>query len=359
MAALNVALIGQGFMGKAHSNAYAQVGHFFPELRKVRRKVVCGRNRERLAAFAKTWEWEQVETDWRRIVERDDIDIVDICTPNALHAEMAVAAAEAGKMALCEKPAANNAVEAAAMAEAAKGVPNMVWFNYRRVPAVELARQLVHEGKLGRIFQYRAAYLQEWGNDFTRPAAWRLSKAAAGSGANGDLNSHLIDTAMMMLGPIREVSATMETFFDEKPDPSRPGETYPVDVDDTVLTQARFANGTLATFEATRFAVGVRNANRFEITRRKRHAALRPRRTQPPALCRCVRRKATARHKHDPGHRSGPSLRSEDLAPRALARIRAHVYRRAGRLLGRTRKRRAGAADLGRCAAGTTRTRCD
>ena len=265
MAALNVALIGQGFMGKAHSNAYAQVGHFFPELRKVRRKVVCGRNRERLAAFAKTWEWEQVETDWRRIVERDDIDIVDICTPNALHAEMAVAAAEAGKMALCEKPAANNAVEAAAMAEAAKGVPNMVWFNYRRVPAVELARQLVHEGKLGRIFQYRAAYLQEWGNDFTRPAAWRLSKAAAGSGANGDLNSHLIDTAMMMLGPIREVSATMETFFDEKPDPSRPGETYPVDVDDTVLTQARFANGTLATFEATRFAVGVRNANRFEI----------------------------------------------------------------------------------------------
>ena len=166
MTALNVALIGQGFMGKAHSNAYAQVGHFFPELRKVRRKVVCGRNRERLAAFAKTWEWEQVETDWRRIVERDDIDIVDICTPNALHAEMAVAAAEAGKMALCEKPAANNAVEAAAMAEAAKGVPNMVWFNYRRVPAVELARQLVHEGKLGRIFQYRAGVLAGMGKRF-------------------------------------------------------------------------------------------------------------------------------------------------------------------------------------------------
>lgn len=265
MSPLNVAMIGHGFMGKAHSNAYAQVGHFFPELRKVHRKIVCGRRRESLEALAKTWEWEETETDWRRILERDDIDIVDICTPNYLHAEMAIAAAAAGKMVLCEKPAANNAVEAEAMAAAAKGVPNMVWFNYRRIPAIAFARQLVAEGKLGRVFHYRAAYLQEWGNDFTRPAGWRTSKAASGSGANGDLNSHLIDTAMMLLGPIREVSATMETFFDEKPDPSRPGATYPVDVDDAVLVQARFANGTPATFEATRFAVGSKNENRFEI----------------------------------------------------------------------------------------------
>ena len=265
MAELNAALIGQGFMGKAHSNAYAQVGRFFPELPKVRRKVVCGRNHEALAAFAETWGWEGIETDWRRVVERDDVDIVDICTPNYLHAEPAIAAAQAGKMVLCEKPPANNAAEAAAMAAAAQGVPSMVWFNYRRAPAVELARQLVHEGRLGRIFHYRAAYLQQWGVDFTRPAGWRLSKAEAGSGANGDLNSHLIDTAMMLLGPIREVSATMETFFAEKPDPARPGETYPVDVDDAVLAQARFAVGALATFEATRFAVGVGNSNRFEI----------------------------------------------------------------------------------------------
>ncbi len=265
MSELNVAMIGYGMMGKAHSNAYAQVGHFFPELRKVCRKIVCGRYREGVEALANAWDWEQVETDWRRVIERDDIDIVDICTPNHLHAEMAIAAAEAGKMVLCEKPLANNAAEAEAMAEAAKGVPNMVWFNYRRVPAIAFARDLVREGKLGRVFHYRATYLQGWGIDPVRRSAWRMSKAAAGSGANGDLNSHLIDTAMMILGPLKEVSATMETFIPDNPDPANPGQRFTVDVDDAVFVQARFASGTLATFEATRFAVGFQNANRFEI----------------------------------------------------------------------------------------------
>ena len=262
---LNVAMIGYGFMGKAHSNAFAQVGHFFPHVRKVRRRVVCGRNRAGLEALAGAWGWDEVETDWRRVMERRDIDIVDICTPNYLHAEMAIAAAQAGKMVLCEKPLANNMEEARAMVAAASDVPTFVWFNYRRVPAVELARKLVDEGRLGRIYQYRALYLQQWGPDPTRPRNWKMAKRTAGSGVNGDLNSHLLDTAMMILGPISEVSATFETFLPEKPDPDHPGQTYGIDIDDAVLVQARFRSGTLGTFEATRFATGYQNDNSFVV----------------------------------------------------------------------------------------------
>ena len=265
MSALNIALIGTGFMGKAHSNAYAQVGHFFPRVRKVCRKVVCGRNRARLEALAHAWEWQETETDWRRIVGRKDIGVVDICTPNYLHAEMAIAAAEAGKMVLCEKPLANTLAEAKAMAAAAAKVPNFVWFNYRRVPAVLLVRRLLEERRLGRIYQYRAQYLQQWGPDPSRPRNWKMAKRTAGSGVNGDLNSHLLDTAMMLLGPIRELSATLETFLGEKPDPARPGQTYAVDIDDAVLVQARFASGVLGTFEATRFATGYQNDNSFAV----------------------------------------------------------------------------------------------
>ena len=252
-------------MGKAHSNAYAQVNHFFPRVRKVHRKVICGRNKDGLEELAKAWEWEEVETDWRHIIERSDIDVVDICTPNYLHAEMAVAAANAGKMVLCEKPMATSRTDAEAMVQAVSGVPNFVWYNYRRVPAVELAAQLLQEGKLGRIYQYRAQYLQQWGPDPSRPRNWKMSKQTAGSGVNGDLNSHLLDTAMMLLGPIVEVSALMETFLKEKPDPSTPGATYPIDIDDVVLVQARFANGVIGTFEATRFATGYQNDNSFMI----------------------------------------------------------------------------------------------
>lgn len=265
MSPLNIALLGYGFMGKAHSNAYAQVGHFFPHLRQVRRKVVCGRNQPGLDELAKAWEWEETETDWRRVVERPDIDAVDICTPNYLHAEMALAAAAAGKMVLCEKPLANTLAEAESMARATRSVPTLVWFNYRRVPAVELARRLLDEGRLGRIFHYRARYLQQWGPDPNRPRNWKMARSTAGSGVNGDLNSHLLDTALMLLGPIREVSATLETFLAEKPDPERSGENYSIDIDDAALTQARFASGALGTFEATRFATGYQNDNGFEI----------------------------------------------------------------------------------------------
>ena len=265
MAPLNVAMVGYGFMGKAHSNAYAQVGHFYPEVRKVRRRVVCGRNRAGLEALASAWGWDEVETDWRRAVTRPDIDIVDICTPNYLHAEMAIVAAGAGKIVLCEKPLANDLAEAEAMVRAATNVPTFVWFNYRRVPAVELARRMLEQGRLGRIYQYRAQYLQQWGPDPARPRNWKMSKRTAGSGVNGDLNSHLIDTAMMLLGPIRELSATLETFLPEKPDPANPGQTYQIDIDDAVLVQARFASGVLGSFEATRFATGYLNDNSFAV----------------------------------------------------------------------------------------------
>lgn len=265
MATLNAAMIGYGFMGKAHSNAFAQVGHYFPAVPKVRRRVVCGRNRSGLEALARAWGWEQAETDWRRVIERPDIDLVDICTPNYLHAEMAVAAAQAGKMVLCEKPLANTVAEARAMVEAAAGVPNFVWFNYRRVPAVALARRVIARGGLGRVYQYRAQYLQQWGPDPTRPRSWKMSKRTAGSGVNGDLNSHLLDTALMLLGPIREVSATFETFLPRKPDPANPGASYAVDIDDAVLVQARFRGGALGSFEATRFATGYQNDNSFAV----------------------------------------------------------------------------------------------
>ena len=265
MPPLNVAMIGYGFMGKAHSNAFAQVGHFYSGIPSVRRRVVCGRNRAGLEALAKAWEWDEAETDWRRVIERSDIDLVDICTPNYLHAEIAIAAAEAGKMVLCEKPLANDLSEAEAMVAAAASVPNFVWFNYRRVPAVVLAHRILQEGRLGRVYQYRAQYLQQWGPDPSRPRNWKMARSTAGSGVNGDLNSHLLDTAMMLLGPIRELSATLETFLTEKPDPARPGETYRIDIDDAVLVQARFASGVLGSFEATRFATGYQNDNSFAV----------------------------------------------------------------------------------------------
>lgn len=264
MPTLNVAIIGYGFMGRTHSNAYSQVNRFFSSRYDVRRKVVCGRNRAGAEELARLWGWDEVVQDWQDVVSRRDIDLVDICTPNVLHAPIAVAAAAAGKMVLCEKPLATSAKEAVAMAQAVAqaGVPNMVWFNYRRVPAVAFARELIERGTLGRLFHYRATYLQEWGTDPTRPPGWKLSRAQAGSGTNGDLNSHLIDTALLLAGPITEVTALMNTFVPER---ASPAGIFHVDVDDATLALARFACGALGSFEATRFAVGCKNRNAFEI----------------------------------------------------------------------------------------------
>jgi predicted dehydrogenase len=250
---LNVALIGQGFMGRAHSNAYCQAPHFFDLPFKIGRKVICGRNRDALEKMAATWGWDEVSTDWGAVVDRKDIDIVDVSTPNVLHAEIAIAAAGAGKIVFCEKPLALTAEEGARMVEAARNVPTMVWFNYRRTPGIAFSHKLVAGGRLGQIFHYRATYLQEWGNDPTRPPTWKTSKAEAGSGVLGDLMSHAIDAGLFLNGPIREVSAMMHTFAAGR------------EVDDATLLLARFENGSAGTFEATRYAVGCRNQNRFEI----------------------------------------------------------------------------------------------
>jgi len=250
---LNVAMIGSGFMGRAHSNAFLQAGRFFDTPYGLRLKVVCARRRGAVEDFAANWGWEEPQTEWQSVVARKDVDIVDICAPNHMHAPIAVAAAEAGKMVLCEKPLAINLAEAERMAEAARRVPNLVWFNYRRVPAIALARQLVGQGTIGKPFHYRATYLQSWGGDPAVANAWRFRQAEAGSGAMGDLLAHSLDLALLLNGPVTEVSSLLQTFVPER------------EVDDAVLTLARFANGSVGSLEATRFATGCLNRNYFEI----------------------------------------------------------------------------------------------
>lgn len=240
-------------MGRAHSNAFVQVKHFFDVPFDLEMRVLCGRDPERLARMAATWGWRETSTDWRQVVERPDIDLVDVALPNALHAEAAIAAARAGKIVLCEKPLALNAAESARMVEAAREVPTMVWFNYRRVPAVAFARQLIEQGRLGRIYHYRALYLQQWAMREDLPATWKLERAQAGSGVVADLASHLIDLALWLNGPIREVAAMTHTFAAGR------------DVEDAGLFLARFENGSVGSFEATRFATGCLNRNAFEI----------------------------------------------------------------------------------------------
>lgn len=250
---LNVAMVGHGFMGRAHSNAFHQVGHFCEPAYDFKLKVICGRNQNQLNSMAAQWGWEEIAGDWESLVNRKDIDIIDICTPNYLHAPIAIAAAKEGKIVLCEKPLALTVEESERMANAAQSVPTLVWFNYRRVPAIALAKKIVDEGKLGQIYHYRATYLQSWGADPVGPDAWRFKHSEAGSGAIGDLLSHSIDLALMLNGPVDEVSALVQTFA--------PGR----EVDDAVLMLARFANGSVGTFEATRYAIGCRNRNYLEI----------------------------------------------------------------------------------------------
>jgi predicted dehydrogenase len=250
---LNVAMIGHGFIGRVHSNAFSQVAHFFPSPYQLNLSVVCGRDRPRLEAMAAQWNWQEIETDWRKVVDRPDIHVVDIAVPNALHAAIAVAAAKAGKIVLCEKPLAVSVQEAEQMAQAARQRPNLVWFNYRRVPAVAFAQRLLEEERLGRIFHYRALYLNQSGNDPSKSSTWRYKRAEAGSGALGDLLSHSIDLALYLNGGISELSAATHTFVEGR------------DVDDAAFLTVRFANGSVGSFEATRYGVGFRNRNAFEI----------------------------------------------------------------------------------------------
>ena len=267
---LNIGMIGYGFMGRAHSNAYCKVGNFFDLEYEPILKAVCARNEEKARDFANNWGYESVETDWRALLARDDIDAVDICTPNNLHREIALAAAEAGKMILCEKPLSMNVEEGEEMCQAVEsaGVPNMVWYNYRRVPAVTLAKQLLDEGRLGKIFHYRAAFLQDWTISAELPqggeALWRLDVDAAGSGVTGDLLAHCIDTALWLNGSIQDVSAMTETFIKERVH-SLTGEVQKVGIDDACAFMCRFQNGSLGTFESTRYARGHKALYTFEI----------------------------------------------------------------------------------------------
>jgi len=248
-----VALIGQGFMGKAHSNAYCQAGHFFDLPYRIRRRVICGRDAAALAAMADRWGWEETSTDWRATVERPDIDAVDISLPNHMHASVAIAAAQAGKIVMCEKPLAMSVAEARAMTDAARKMPTMVWFNYRRVPAIAFARQLIDDGRLGRVFHYNAAYKQQWGADNSRPPSWKMDPALAGSGVGDDLLTHLLDTALYLNGPMTRTVAIRRIFAANRT------------VDDAVVAIVEFANGSAGTFEATRFGIGCKNQNAFEM----------------------------------------------------------------------------------------------
>jgi predicted dehydrogenase len=250
---LNIAMIGHGFIARAHSNAFHQVGRFFPSTYELDLKVVCGRNRPQLEAMGSQWGWREVATDWQEVVGRPDIQVVDIAVPNALHAAIAIAAAQAGKIVLCEKPLAMSLEEAEHMAKAVARVPNLVWFNYRRVPAVAFAKRLIEEGRLGNIFHYRAWYLNQSGNDPSKAAGWRYKRSEAGSGAIGDLLSHAVDLALHLNGNISELCATTHIFV--------PGR----DVDDAAMLMVRFANGSVGTLEASRYGVGYRNRNSFEI----------------------------------------------------------------------------------------------
>jgi predicted dehydrogenase len=271
---LNIGMIGYGFMGRAHSNAYSKVNHFFELQYQPVLKAICARDESKARAFAATWGYESVETDWRKLVARKDIDAIDICTPNNMHREIALAAAQAGKMILCEKPLAMNSLEGAEMAAAVEkaGVANMVWYNYRRVPAVTLAKNLIDDGRLGRIFHYRAVFLQDWTISSDLPQGgtglWRLDVAAAGSGVTGDLLAHCIDTAIWLNGGIDRVTAMTETFVKERKH-NLTGKVEPVGIDDACAVLARFKNGALATFESTRYARGHKALYTFEINGEK------------------------------------------------------------------------------------------
>lgn len=266
---IRVGMIGDGFMARAHSNAYRAVRNIFEPERVPVLAAVSARDAEKARRFADTWGYEQVHTDWRAVVEDPRIDAVDICAPNDLHAEIAIAAAEAGKMVLSEKPLARTGEEARAAVEAVEkaGVPNLVWYNYRRIPAVAFLQQVVASGRLGRIFHYRANFLQDWtiSEEVTQGGGnWRLDGAVAGSGVTGDLLAHCIDTALWVNGSVSSLTASTETFVQERRHEVT-GAMQPVDVDDAVSVIARFGNGSSGLFEASRYARGHKAGYTLEI----------------------------------------------------------------------------------------------
>jgi len=276
---LRIGLIGTGFMGRTHTNGYKRVSDFFPELNyRPVLKAVCSRSKDKVQAFADQWGYESVETDWKAVIGRNDIDAIDICTPNDMHAEIAIAAAKAGKMILCEKPLARNLAEAKEMVDVIDKtkVKNTVWYNYRRLPAVTLAKQIVASGKLGKIFHYRANFLQDWTINADLPQGgaglWRMDADVAGSGVTGDLLAHCIDTAMWMNGGIKDVSAVTETFVKERMH-QLTGKVQKVGIDDACIFHCHFENGSLGLFESTRYARGHKALYTFEIN--GEHASIR------------------------------------------------------------------------------------
>ncbi len=273
---LNIGLIGYQFMGKAHSNAYRQANHFFDLPVEINMHTICGRNEAAVTKAAETYGWKNVETDWRKVLENPEIDVIDISTPGNLHAEIAIAAAKAGKAVWCEKPIGNTLQEAKDMLDAVleAKVAHAVFHNYRKAPAVALVKKMIEEGKLGTIYHFRAVYLQDWIADPSFPLVWRLQKEVAGSGTHGDINAHIIDLARHLVGEFDEVCGMLHTFIKQRPlageiddklgakASDKMGE---VTVDDAAMFLAKFKNGALGTFEATRFAVGRKNKNSFEI----------------------------------------------------------------------------------------------
>jgi predicted dehydrogenase len=278
-ARLGVGMVGYAFMGAAHSQAWRSAGRFFDLPLAPEMVALCGRDGDAVAAAAKKLGWASTEADWKQLIRREDIDLIDVCTPGESHAEIAIAALEAGKHVFCEKPLANTVSEGKAMVAAAeqaraKGVRSMVAFNYRRVPALALAKRLVEQGRLGTIRHVRAVYLQDWIVDPEFPLVWRLQKEKAGSGALGDIGSHIVDLAQYIAGDhLTQVSGVTETFIKERPrlekshglSASSGATRGEVTVDDAALFHGRFAQGAVASFEATRFASGRKNAMRIEV----------------------------------------------------------------------------------------------
>lgn len=268
---LRIGLVGYGFMGRTHSNGYKRVPDFFPELEyQPVLKAVCGRSEDKTKAFAEQWGYESYETDWEKLIARDDIDAIDICTPNDTHGPISIAAAKAGKMVLCEKPIGMSTAEGEEMVKAVEdaGVANTIFYNYRRIPAVTLAKNIIDSGKLGRIFHYRANFLQDWTINADVPQGgaglWRLDAASAGSGVTGDLLAHCIDTALWLNGSIKDVNAVTETFVKERLH-SGTGKKEPVKIDDACSFFCHFENGSLGLFESTRYARGHKALYTFEI----------------------------------------------------------------------------------------------